>query len=63
MESDEMRIARLEREKADLLQWIQVLMDQVDYTKGNCSPTDLVGAVLDVGVIDSARQAITRAIG
>ena len=35
-----------------------VLLDQVDYTAGNCSPTEMVAAVLSTDVIAIARDAL-----
>lgn len=35
-----------------------LVLDQVDYTKHACSPTEMVGACLPTEVIDRARQAI-----
>ena len=46
-----------------LLQWIQVLLDQVDYTSGACSPTEMVGAVLDRSVVAQALAEIAKARG
>ena len=54
-------LVRLRERNAELLQWIQVLLDQVDYTSGACSVTEMVGAVLDKSVIDEARAAIKKA--
>lgn len=47
----------------DLLQWLQVILDHVDYTNGACSLTEPVGAVLSMYVIKQARAAIARAEG
>lgn len=47
----------------ELLHSLRVLLDQVDYTKGACSPTDMVGACLDARVIDQARAVIAKATG
>lgn len=41
-----------------LRQWLGVVLDQVDYTSGACSPTEMVGACLDTDVIRSARKAL-----
>lgn len=35
-----------------------LLLDQVDYTKGNCGPTEMVSAVLTPEVLSICRQAI-----
>lgn len=37
---------------------LQTLLDQVDYTKGNCRPNEMVGAVLPKEIIKLCRQAI-----
>ena len=37
------------------------VLDQVDYTKGNCGVTEMVGAVLPKEVIALARKAIAEA--
>lgn len=36
------------------------VLDQVDYTKGACSLTEMVGACLPVEVIKLARAALER---
>jgi hypothetical protein len=35
-----------------------LVLDQVDYTKGACGLTEMVGACLPAEVIDKARQAL-----
>lgn len=35
-----------------------LVLDQVDYTKGACGLTEMVGACLDAKVIDKARAAL-----
>lgn len=37
---------------------LQVLLDQIDYTAGACTPTEQVGAVLDHRVIALCRRAL-----
>lgn len=37
---------------------LQLLLDQVDFTKGACSPTNMVGAVLPKDVIERCHEAI-----
>ena len=37
---------------------LSIFLDQVDYTANNCSPTDMVAAVLSVPVIKLCRIAI-----
>lgn len=39
---------------------LNVVLDQVDYTKGNCRQIDLVGAVLQRDIIDKAREALAQ---
>lgn len=42
----------------DLRACLQALLDAVDYTAGNCSPTEMVGAVLPKVLILNARLAL-----
>lgn len=44
-----------------VLQWLLVLLDQVDFTKGNCNATDMVAAVLAPSVLENARAAAMTA--
>lgn len=37
---------------------LKLLLDQVDYTRGACSLTEMVGAVLPKEVIEQCRKAI-----
>jgi hypothetical protein len=37
-----------------------LLLDQVDYTEGNCGITEQIGAVLDREVIKTCREALAR---
>lgn len=48
------RAAKLETARSMLM----LVLDQVDYKAGNCGVTEMVGAVLPVDVIDSARRAL-----
>lgn len=41
-----------------LVAMLNTLLDQVDYTKGACGVSEMVGACLDVRVIDNARKLI-----
>lgn len=38
---------------------LKLLLDQVDYIKGACGPTELVAAVLSTDIISICRQALT----
>ena len=38
------------------------VLDHVDYTVGNCGPTEMVGAILPVEIIKIARESITKEI-
>lgn len=38
------------------------LLDQVDYTAGNCRPNEMVGAVLDKRVIALCREAAQQTL-
>lgn len=40
---------------------LRVILDQVDYTKDACSPTEMVGAVLSTEVIQICRDALANA--
>lgn len=40
---------------------LQLLLDQVDFTVGACSPTDMVGACIPTGVLDKCHEAIAAA--
>ena len=37
---------------------LATILDAVDYTAGNCGPTEMVGAVLDSALIEKARRAL-----
>lgn len=39
---------------------LQVVLDQVDYTAGNCGPTEMVAACLPKEVIRLAREALSH---
>ena len=40
---------------------IKLLLDNVDYTNSACSVTEMVGAVLDIAIIEKAHAAIAAA--
>lgn len=40
---------------------LRTLLDQVDYTAGNCTPNEMVGAVLPREVIKLCRDALAAA--
>ncbi len=44
----------------DLRAALEVVLDQVDYTKGACQVNEMVGAVLPKEVIAKARTAIAQ---
>jgi hypothetical protein len=48
----------LQKENEQLRSALLVVLDQVDYTAGNCGLTEMVGAVLDRGVIAKARGVL-----
>jgi hypothetical protein len=48
-------IARLNSEVERLKAALNLLLDSVDYTVGNCNQTQMVGAVLSRTIIHSAR--------
>ena len=41
---------------------LQLVLDNVDYKAKNCSPTDMVGAVLPSQIIDIARKSLEQKI-
>lgn len=53
---DENRILEEQRDK--LRTALLLLLDQVDYTRGACHMTEMVGACLATVVIDQARAAL-----
>jgi hypothetical protein len=62
--SDRRQVREITQEEAQgLLQWLHVILDQTDYTTRMCSPTDMVAAVLETGIIEGARAAIAKAEG
>ncbi len=42
---------------------LAVVLDQVDYTAGACTPTEMIGACLSRDVIASAKVALANSIG
>ena len=52
---------RLRAVNAELAQWLAVVLDQVDYTAGACSVTEMVGACLDSSIIVKARATLAKA--
>lgn len=42
----------------NLAQWLGVMLDQVDYTSGACSVTEMVGAVLPKVTIEQSHKAL-----
>lgn len=51
-------MARIPNKPLTCKEALLLVLDQVDYTKGACSLTNMVGAALPVEVIDKAREAI-----
>lgn len=49
-----------QREGMDCRTALLTLLDQVDYTTGNCRPNEMVGAVLDKRVIQLCREAAQK---
>jgi hypothetical protein len=41
-----------------LRQALLLILDQIDYSRHACSPTDMVGACLDVKVLDIVHKAL-----
>ncbi len=55
---NEAMIDELLERAARLESALMVILDQVDYTIGNCGLTEMVGAVLPKPLIDLAREAL-----
>lgn len=60
MEESE-KLEQLKKVSAELVNRCKVLLNQVDYTEGNCRLNEMVGAVLPVEVIRNLRSTITKA--
>lgn len=45
----------------ELLATLQTVLDQVDYTRGACSLSDMVAACLDARILDKAHVVIDKA--
>lgn len=45
----------------EMLAALQVLLDAIDYTSGNCRVNEMVGAVLPKELIEKAKAAIAQA--
>lgn len=54
-------MAEGKRKRDGVLRALKVILDQVDYTVGNCRVNEMVGAVLPKAVIASAREEIAKA--
>lgn len=59
--TSELNIQALQDSHDRLYQWLNVVLDQVDYTASACGLTEMVGAVLETRVIDGARKAVNQA--
>jgi len=57
------RIEELEGEREELRVALGVVLDQADYTSGNCRGNEAVGAVLSRQVIALARAALAQTKG
>jgi|WetSurSiteA1Bulk_404760.scaffolds.fasta_scaffold325743_2 hypothetical protein len=53
-------IRELLKERDVFIAQLQVILDCVDYTSGNCRPNEPVGGVLPAEVIKNARTEIKR---
>jgi hypothetical protein len=38
-------------------EWLQVLLDQIDYERGACRPNEMVGACVSPEVLAACREA------
>lgn len=38
-------------------EWLQVLLDQIDYERGACRPNEMIGALVSREVLQSCREA------
>ena len=64
LEAAAIELRRLHEVNAELLGHLHVILDQVDYTKGRCGRTEMVGACLDaLEVRARAAIAIAKATG
>ncbi len=61
--NDAALIVRAVNSHQDLITSIQVILDSVDYIKGNCDQTNMVGAALSRDNIIKARAALALAKG
>lgn len=48
----------LRKENERLCQSLAVLLDSVDYERGACSPTEMVGAVIPIVVLRQCRESV-----
>jgi len=55
-------ISVIDKKTKDLCTALALVLDQVDYTRGACGLTEMVGAVLSKEVIALARRAIDEAV-
>lgn len=59
------RIEKLEENfplSQELFVALQLIMDSVDYTDGNCAPNEMIAAILPVEIIRRARNALNKFI-
>lgn len=56
-------IRALLKDRDALIAQLQVVLDCVDYTSGNCKPNEPVGGVLSKEVIKNAKSEIKRIKG
>jgi hypothetical protein len=53
-------IRALLKDRHDLIAQLQVILDCIDYTSGNCKPNEPVGGVLPKEIIVKAKSEIQR---
>jgi len=57
VESKDMLIERLHQERNQAQNALKLILENVDYQRGNCRPNELVGAVLPPEILQIARTA------
>ena len=53
-------IAEKDKRIRELETTLQILLDAVDYTSGNCKVSEMIGAVLPKVLIETARKTLSN---
>ena len=53
-------IKALEKKIDDIKSSVQVLLDCIDYTSGNCKPNEPIGGILPKRVIELVKESLQR---